>query len=93
MNVIAQEFGEVFPDYVQKSGEKLPDGSEILQVDPYPLTIYTAAAVQELHEHLSRRTPKSRAARREETGSGELEARLSRLEKALADLKLERDGG
>ena len=49
LNVIAQEFAEVFPDHVKSSGEKLPDGSEILQVDTYPLTIYSAAAVQELH--------------------------------------------
>lgn len=48
-NVIAQEFAEVFPDDVKGSGERLPDGSEIQQVDTYPLTIYTAAAVQELH--------------------------------------------
>lgn len=48
LNVIAQEFAEVFPDHVQSSGEKLPDGSDILQVDTYPLTIYSAAAVQEL---------------------------------------------
>ncbi|MFN3409755.1 MAG: tail fiber domain-containing protein [Limisphaerales bacterium] len=48
LNVVAQEFREVFPDHVKSSGEKLPDGSEILQVDTYPLTIYTAAAVQEL---------------------------------------------
>jgi hypothetical protein len=27
----------------------LPDGSEVLQVDTYPLTIYSAAAIQELH--------------------------------------------
>ena len=49
LNVIAQEFAEVFPEHVRSSGEKLPDGSEILQVDTYPLTIYSAAAVQELH--------------------------------------------
>ena len=48
-NVIAQEFAEVFPDHVQESGEFLPDGSPILQVDTYPLTIYSAVAVQELH--------------------------------------------
>jgi hypothetical protein len=48
-NVIAQEFQKVFPDYVKGSGQRLPDGSEILQVDTYPLTIYSAAAVQELH--------------------------------------------
>ena len=49
LNVVAQEFAEVFPDYVQSSGETLSDNEEILQVDTYPLTIYTAAAVQELH--------------------------------------------
>ncbi len=48
-NVIAQEFAQVFPDDVKGSGQRLPDGSEILQVDTYPLTIYSAAAVQELH--------------------------------------------
>lgn len=52
LNVIAQEFARVFPDHVQSSGEKLPDGSSILQVDTYPLTIYSAAAVQELHRQL-----------------------------------------
>ncbi len=49
VNVIAQEFAEIFPDAVKGSGEHLPDGSEILQVDTHPLTIYSAAAVQELH--------------------------------------------
>jgi hypothetical protein len=34
---------------VKGSGQLLPDGSEILQVDTYPLTIYSAAAIQELH--------------------------------------------
>ncbi len=48
LNVIAQEFAEVFPEDVKSSGETLPDGSPILQVDTYPLTIYSAAAVQEL---------------------------------------------
>jgi hypothetical protein len=48
LNVIAQEFAEVFPEHVKPSGEQLPDGSAILQVDTHPLTIYSAAAVQEL---------------------------------------------
>ena len=48
LNVIAQEFAEVFPDHVKSSGETMSDGSPILQVDTYPLTIFTAAAVQEL---------------------------------------------
>ncbi len=55
LNIIAQEFAEVFPDYVKGSGEFLPDGSEILQADPYPLVIYAAAAVQELHQQLKDR--------------------------------------
>jgi len=50
LNVIAQEFAEVFPDHVKSSGEQLADGSEILQVDTYPLTIYSAAAIQELRK-------------------------------------------
>lgn len=54
LNVIAQEFAEVFPDHVRPSGEFLADGSEILQVDTYPLTIYTAAAVQELNQQVTK---------------------------------------
>lgn len=51
--VVAQEFQEVFPDYVQRSGEKPAVGDEeILKVDTYPLTIYSVAAVQELSEKL-----------------------------------------
>jgi len=47
-NVIAQEFREVFPNAVKGSGEKLPDGTEILQVDTYPATITALAAIKEL---------------------------------------------
>ena len=73
LNVVAQEFAEVFPDHVQGSGEKLPDGSEILQVDTYPLTIYSAAAVQELHRE-------NEALKKQVTAQ---EERLRRLEAAL----------
>jgi hypothetical protein len=52
LNVVAQEFQKVFPDAVQGSGERLVNGEEILQVDPWPLTIYSAAAVQELNQKL-----------------------------------------
>ena len=83
LNVIAQEFAEVFPDYVQASGEKLPDGSEILQVDPYPLTIYTAAAVQELHEQLKEK----------DAQIAELSSRLEKLETMMARLAERQDGG
>ena len=74
LNVIAQEFAEVFPEHVKSSGEKLPDGSEILQVDTYPLTIYSAAAVQELHRE--NEALKAKLA--------DQEARLRKLEQALA---------
>jgi len=70
LNVIAQEFARVFPDAVKGSGEKLPDGSEILQVDTYPLTIYSAAAIQELNQKL-------------EAENAELKARLERLERLV----------
>ncbi len=52
-NVVAQEFAQVFPDAVSRSGEYLPGSSktpanEILQVDTYPAQVVTMAAVQEL---------------------------------------------
>jgi hypothetical protein len=73
LNVIAQEFREVFPDHVKSSGEKLPDGSELLQVDTYPLTIYSAAAVQELNRELKQK----------QKAIEELTARLDRLEQIV----------
>ena len=56
LNVVAQEFQEVFPEHVKSSGETLPDASEILQVDTHPLTIYSAAAVQELNDQLKQKS-------------------------------------
>jgi hypothetical protein len=73
LNVIAQEFAEVFPEDVKSSGETLPDGSPILQVDTYPLTIYSAAAVQELAKE-NEKLKKQLA---------EQEARIKRIEAAL----------
>ena len=74
-NVIAQEFREVFPDDVKGSGQRLPDGSEILQVDTYPLTIYSAAAIQELHRENQQQREKI----------ADLEERLRRIEAALEE--------
>jgi alpha-tubulin suppressor-like RCC1 family protein len=74
-NVIAQEFARIFPDDVKSSGETLPDGSEMLQVDTYPLTIYTAAAVQELH--------RENQALKQQISAQEL--RLRKLEAALGE--------
>jgi len=76
LNVVAQEFREVFPDYVKASGEAMPDGSEILQVDTYPLIIYSAAAIRELNEEL-------KAKDRE---LGDLQKRVAALEDILLNL-------
>jgi hypothetical protein len=77
LNVVAQEFAEVFPEHVASSGEKLADGSEILQVDTYPLTIYSVAAIQELNQkltvELNRRDVENKA----------LKERVERLEQLL----------
>lgn len=81
LNVLAQEFAEVFPDHVQSSGEKLPDGSDILQVDIHPLTIYSAAAVQELDRKLETQRPESAERMRKlEAENAELKTRLAKLE-------------
>ena len=76
LNVIAQEFQKVFPDHVKGSGEKLPNGDEILQVDTHPLTIYSAAAIQELH----------RVVQEKEARIATLESRLAQLESLVATL-------
>ncbi|MBI4174649.1 MAG: tail fiber domain-containing protein, partial [Candidatus Aenigmarchaeota archaeon] len=52
-NFIAQEFAEVFPDSVKGSGEFLPDGHEILQIDPYPAQVAAIRAIQELDQRTS----------------------------------------
>jgi hypothetical protein len=62
---------------VQSSGEKLPDGSSILQVDTYPLTIYAAAGVQELHGQVKRLQDENTRLR---DRLAALDARLQRLE-------------
>jgi hypothetical protein len=76
LNVIAQEFRKVFPDHVKNSGEKLPNGDDILQVDTHPLTIYSAAAIQELHRKLEERDSEVQA----------LNKRLAALEKIVQAL-------
>ena len=83
LNVIAQEFREVFPDYVQSSGEKLPSGREILQVDSYPLTIYSAAAVQELHSIVKAK----------DAEIADLKERVSKMEVLLNELLNDRKPG
>ena len=77
LNVVAQEFQKVFPEDVQSSGEKLPGGDAILQVDTYPLTIYSAAAIQELNRKLTDEL------KRRDAENAELNRRLERLEQRL----------
>jgi hypothetical protein len=84
MNVIAQEFREVFPDAVKGSGEKLPNGQEILQVDTYPLTIYSAAAVQELHRMLQEKDAEIARQGKELASLGERMAKLESVAQAAA---------
>jgi hypothetical protein len=83
LNVIAQEFRQVFPDYVKSSGEKLPNSEEILQVDTYPLTVYSAAAVQELHNIVKDK----------EAEIAQLKERVSKMETLIAKLLDEQKGG
>jgi len=83
MSVIAQEFAEIFPDHVKGSGETVPGSDdEILQVDPWPLTIYSAAAIQELHEIL----------RAKDAQLAEQGARLAALEAVVRELLTQRIG-
>lgn len=84
LNVVAQEFAEVFPEHVKGSGETLEDGSEILQVDTYPLTIYSAAAIQELNKKVeSSLTQLGEENRKLRVQNAELLRRLERLEQSL----------
>jgi hypothetical protein len=76
-NVIAQEFEKVFPEHVKRSGEQLASGDDILQVDTYPLTIYSAAAVQELNQKLKEKDATIAA----------MEKRLADLERLVATVK------
>jgi hypothetical protein len=68
-NVVAQEFAEVFPEYVKPSGE-----GDILQVDTYPMQVCAVAAVKELHAIVKERDGRI----------AELESRIAALEKAMA---------
>jgi hypothetical protein len=81
LNVVAQEFQKVFPEDVKRSGEKLANGDDILQVDTYPLTIYSAAAVQELNQELKEKSARISA----------LERELSELKQAVRELSRKGD--
>jgi hypothetical protein len=80
LNVIAQEFQKVFPEAVQSSGDKLPNGEAILQVDTYPLTIYSAAAIQELNQKVEEQRGELKQKQTEIT---ELKQRMEKLERLM----------
>ena len=94
--MVAQEFAEVFPDYVQSSGEKLSYNEDILQVDTYPLTIYTAAAIQELHIVVKERAAAvlelHEIVKEKDTEIELLKARLSKMETMMAKLVPQQEG-
>ena len=90
MNVIAQEFQEVFPEYVKDGGDTLPDGERILQVDAYPLTVYSAAAVQELHAMVKEKNAEIATQQKQ---IAELTDRLERIEALLGHLARAEMGG
>ncbi len=77
-NVIAQEFAEVFPNAVQRSGEFVPGAkwapeNAILQVDVHPALITAIAATQEL-------------AMKSEAQAGRLQAENAQLRQELQQL-------
>ncbi len=85
-NVIAQEFARVFPDGVKGSGDYLPGKTksrenEILEVDTYPATIASIAAIQELD--VKSGLQEQRLAQLE-AENAVLHARLAALERALS---------
>jgi hypothetical protein len=82
-NVLAQEFAKVFPEAVKESGELL-DGKPILQVDVYPATIYSIAAIQELHGLV--KTKDTELSKLKEQNAA-LEKRLEALEKLVSGSK------
>jgi uncharacterized small protein (DUF1192 family) len=81
-NVIAQEFAEVFPGSVKSSGEML-DGKPVLQVDTYPATIHSIAAIQELDQRV--KTQQAELTRLK-AQNAELEKRLAAFEKLAETL-------
>jgi hypothetical protein len=88
-NIIAQEFAEVFPHSVSESGDRLATGEKVLQVDTYPATIHAIAAIQELHHLVKEREQRIADL---ENHNRSLEARLSRLERMIADPGLSKAG-
>ncbi|MFO0972651.1 MAG: tail fiber domain-containing protein [Phycisphaerae bacterium] len=87
LDVLAQEFRDVFPEWVRASNELLPGGERLLLVDTYPLVIYSAAAVQELHRQVRHQADEIAALRGE---TAVLRARIAQMEARLDAETIER---
>ena len=73
---------------------ELPDGSEILQVDSYPLTMYSAAAIQELSQKMEAGNQRLREeVSRLNAQDAELNRSLTELKELVSKLALEQNGG
>jgi hypothetical protein len=85
--IVAQEFQEVFPDYVTK------DKDGILSVDVSPVTFYNTAAIRELNQKLEftlaaqKKAAESKdgAIQKLEQSNQDLRRRLDRLECMMSD--------
>jgi hypothetical protein len=87
LGIVAQEFQEVFPDYVTK------DKDGILSVDVSPITFYNTAAIRELNQKLEftlaaqkkAAEAKDGAIQKLEQSNQDLRRRLDRLECMMSD--------
>ena len=85
LNFVAQEYQEVFPDFVKDSGE---DG--LLQIDTHPANVYAVAAIQELHKVVKQRDTQIATQQQQ---IAELSARLAALEKLVQQADAGQEGG
>jgi hypothetical protein len=84
-NFIAQEYQQVFPESVQKSGEHLAgETDEILQIDTYNAQITTIKAVQELIYKMEKIEAENQQLK---TKNASLETTLSSFQEQLGEIK------
>jgi len=86
-NYIAQEFDKVFPNSVKT------DGGGLLQMDPYPATIYSVAAIQELHQIVQEKDCEIEELKAQAASVEQLEAKVAALEALVNKLAAQHNGG